>query len=137
MRTRLAILAILALVPFLADTPTALLRGIRRLAARFGTYEAGTVKRPTALTGGARDSNPPVHLSGVMMAILLPGNQAAREQMAVLGRDRARKLGYVAPGVDTRDGDVWEVGGETYVVEGMEAITDCKVCALSVYRRGA
>ena len=120
-----------------SDTPTALLRGIRKLAARFGTYGAGTVKRPAALSGGARNSNPPVHLSGVMMAILLPGNQAAREQMAVLGRDRARKLGYVAPGVDTRDGDVWEVGGETYVVEGMEAITDCRVCALSAYRRGA
>ena len=54
-----------------------------------------------------------------------------------LPAENKRKLGYVAPGVDTRDGDVWEVGGETYVVEGMEAITDCRVCALSVYRRGA
>ena len=119
------------------DTPTALLRGIRKLAARFGTYGAGTVKRPAALSGGARNSEPPVYLSGVMMAILLPGNQAAREHLAALGSDRARKLGYVAPGVDTTDGDVWEIGGETYVVDGVEAITDCRVCALSVYRRGA
>lgn len=121
----------------MSDTPTALLRGIRTLAARFGTYGAGTVKRPAALSGGARNSEPPVYLSGVMMAILLPGNQAAREHLAALGSDRARKLGYVAPGVDTTDGDVWEIGGETYVVDGVEAITDCKVCALSVYRRGA
>lgn len=120
-----------------SDTPTALLRGIRKLAARFGTYGAGTVKRPAALTGGARNSEPPVYLSGVMMAILLPGNQAARDQLIALGSDRARKLGYVAPGVDTTDGDVWEIGGETYVVDGVEAITDCRVCALSVYRRGA
>ena len=119
------------------DTPTALLRGIRKLAARFGTYGAGTVKRPAALSGGARNSDPPVYLSGVMMAILLPGNQAGRDHLAALGSDRARKLGYVAPGVDTTDGDVWEIGGETYVVDGVEAITDCKVCALSVYRRGA
>ena len=121
----------------MSDTPTALLRGIRTLAARFGTYGAGTVKRPAALSGGARNSEPPVYLSGVMMAILLPGNQAARDQLIALGSDRARKLGYVAPGVDTTDGDVWEIGGETYVVDGVEAITDCKVCALSVYRRGA
>ena len=120
-----------------SDTPTALLRGIRKLAARFGTYGAGTVKRPAALSGAARNSDPPVYLSGVMMAILLPGNQAARDHLAALGSDRARKLGYVAPGVDTTDGDVWEIGGETYVVDGVEAITDCKVCALSTYRRGA
>jgi hypothetical protein len=32
---------------------------------------------------------------------------------------------------------IWEVDGEVYVVEGMEAIPDVRVCALSVYRRGA
>ena len=116
---------------------TALLDGIRALAQTFGVCAAGTVRRPAGMGTGQRDSNPPVHLTGVMMAILLPGNTAGREMLAVLGRDRARKLGYVAADVDTKDGDVWDVDGEVYVVEGMEAIPDCRVCALSVYRRGA
>lgn len=114
-----------------------LLDGIRDLAQAFGVLAAGTVRRPVGMGTGQRDSNPPVHLTNVMMAVLLPGNTAAREQLAVLGRDRARKLGYVAPDVDTKDGDIWEVDGEVYVVEGAEAIPDVRVCALSVYRRGA
>ena len=116
---------------------TPLLSAARDLAQTFGVYAAGTVRRPAGMGTGQRDSNPPVHLTGVMMAILLPGNTAGREMLAVLGRDRARKLGYVAADVDTQDGDVWDVDGETYAVEGMEAIPDCRVCALSVYRRGA
>ena len=114
-----------------------LLDAIRDLAQAFGVLAAGTVRRPVGMGTGQRDSNPPVHLTNVMMAVLLPGNTAAREQLAVLGRDRARKLGYVAPDVDTKDGDIWEVDGEVYVVEGAEAIPDVRVCALSVYRRGA
>ena len=114
-----------------------LLSAARTLAARFGICASGDVLRPAALAGGVRGGTPAPHLSGVLMAILTPQNQAQRVMMAELGRGNATKMGWVAPDVDTKDGDVWRVGGQDYVVEGAEAVPDFVICALSVYRKGA
>ena len=75
--------------------------------------------------------------AGVLMAILLPSNQAGREQLAALGTERSRYLGWVAPTVSVLDGDEWHVGGVTYTVDAAETTVDFVICALSVQRRGA
>lgn len=109
----------------------------RRLAARFGVAASGDIYRPPTLTGGMRAGTPVVHGTSVFMAILPATNTAAREFTAMLGVDQSRFLGYVAPGVDTVDGDEWHVAGRVFTVDRADPQTDMTIAALSEQRKGA
>lgn len=115
----------------------ALLAAARTLAGRSGTLATGDVYRPPALSAGQRAGAPVLSTANVLMAILLPSNQAGREQLGALGTERSRYLGWVAPTVSVLDGDEWHIGGVTYTVDAAETVVDFVICALSVQRRGA
>ncbi len=114
-----------------------LLNGPHRLARRHGVFGLGDIHRLAPLSARVRGGEPPIPRSGVTMALLLPTNTAGREQLAALGTERSRWLGWVAPNVDVQDGDEWHIGDKVYTVDAADPVPDFVICALSIRRKGA